>query len=260
MDREKPSILLEPTESSLGGSGSTQDDAKESRVLKWSAWAAATVVLVVAPVAWLSLPRYPKDEAPAPAQQTQPSAQSAPVQAAPPQAVPVEPASAEPAPSPAAKEPGSDEDPAAVVKDWESAMSSRDASAQAAFYADPVERYFLRHNVTKDQVVADKQTTIDRRKGIWTVKMERVQLTRPNDKTAKVSLVKHYLVQEDGKSVSEWFVPSQLQLIRDGRQMADQIGARPGLGSHDGRVGLLITNQSFATSAARAPLQHVPRA
>jgi len=219
MDRERPSGQLETAASSQGDSNADRSDAKKSRRLRWSAWAAATVVLVLAPVAWLYLPRDPKEEV-APAQQTQPSAQAASVEPAPAHAVPVQqPAPAEPAPSPAAaKEPGSDEDPAAAVKDWESAMSSRDASAQAAFYADPVERYFLRHNVTKDQVVADKQAVIDRRKGIWTVKMERVQLTRPNDKAVKVSLVKHYRVQEDGKSVSEWFVPSQLQWIRaDGR-------------------------------------------
>jgi hypothetical protein len=66
-------------------------------------------------------------------------------------------------------------------------------------------------------VLADRQAAIDKRKGIWTVKMERVKITRPKN-AARVSLIKHYMVREDGAPVSEWFVPSVLLLVReDGR-------------------------------------------
>ena len=113
--------------------------------------------------------------------------------------------------------PGEAEDPAEVVKQWGVAMQSRDAAGQAAFYADPVDRYFLQHNVGKDTVLADKQAAIDTRKGSWTVKMERVKVDRSGD-LATVSLVKHFQMQQEGEPASEWFIPSQLKLKRvDGR-------------------------------------------
>jgi hypothetical protein len=103
-------------------------------------------------------------------------------------------------------------EPADLLRQWELALRSRDAAAQASFYAVPVERYFLRHNVSKAQVEADKQQEIDRRKGIWTVTMEKVKINRKVDNTATVTLVKHYRQQEDAKPIKEWFVPSQLKL------------------------------------------------
>lgn len=103
-------------------------------------------------------------------------------------------------------------DPADLLRQWELAMNSRDASAQAAFYAVPVERYFLRHNVSKEQVEADMQQQIDNRKGLWNMRMEKVKIARNSDNTATVSLLKHYMQREDGKQGKEWFVPSQLKL------------------------------------------------
>lgn len=183
------------------------ENTKSSGWLKGSAWVAAIVVLVLAPAAWLYLPSHRQEEAP------QPQAQTQPVPAAAPQPAPVQPAAA-----PAPEQPGANEDPAVVVSQWEEAMQSRDAAAQAAFYANPVERYFLRHNVSKEDVLADRQSAIERRKGVWTVKMEQVKITRPKDGTARVSVIKHYRVQEEGSPVSEWFVPSVLLLVReDGR-------------------------------------------
>ena len=107
------------------------------------------------------------------------------------------------------------DDPGEVVKQWENAMQSRDAAAQAAFYADPVGRYFLRNNVGRDAVLADKQAEIDKRKGSWTIKMDRVKVERQGD-GATVSLVKHFTARGEGES--EWFIPTQLKLKReDGR-------------------------------------------
>jgi ketosteroid isomerase-like protein len=103
-------------------------------------------------------------------------------------------------------------DPAELLRQWEMAMRSSDAAAQAAFYAVPVERYQKRYNVSKEAIQADKQAGIDKRKGLWTVKMERLTINRLNDTEVNVSLLKHYIERDDGKPVKEWFVPSQLRL------------------------------------------------
>lgn len=180
-----------------------EDEAKGSKLLKWSAWAAAFVVLVLAPAVWLYLPRNPGN-----------STEPAPVQTAAP-AVVAQPAPVQPPPPPP---PGSEEDPAAAVKDWESAMQSNDAAKQAAFYADPVDRYFLRHNLSNADVLADRQTQVASRKDGWMVAMERIKVKQQPDTTATVHLVKHFTIRQDGKLTSEWFVPSQLLLKRaDGR-------------------------------------------
>jgi len=123
-----------------------------------------------------------------------------------------------PAPPAPKRDPTANEDPAEIVKQWETALRTRDAGAQAAFYDDPVDRYFLGHDVKKDSILADKQAAIEKRKDGWTIKMERVQVQRKGDDIANVNLVKHYMVQQDGRTQSEWFVPSRLQLKRaDGR-------------------------------------------
>jgi ketosteroid isomerase-like protein len=185
----------------LNFSSLAEEETKGSRMLRWSAWAAAIVVLVLAPAAWLYLPRNSGNAAePAPVQTATPaaSAQPAPVQL-PPQPPP----------------PGSEEDPAAAVKDWESAMQSSDAAKQAAFYADPVDRYFLRHNLSNADVLADRQTQVANRKDGWMVAMERVRVKQQPDTTVTVRFVKHFTIHQDGKLTSEWFVPSQLLLKRD---------------------------------------------
>jgi ketosteroid isomerase-like protein len=121
------------------------------------------------------------------------------------------------APEPKPSLPDESDDPAEVVKKWERAMQSRDAAAQAAFYADTVGRYFLRNNVRNDAVLADKQAEIDQRKGSWTIKMDRVKVDRQGD-AVTVSLVKHFTMQGNGEPASEWFVPTQLKLKHEDGQ------------------------------------------
>jgi len=189
--------LSAPAKNMLGASSFEDEPEASSKWLKWSAWIAAFIVLVVAPLVWLYMPSHPESATPV----SQPS-----------------PAAAAPAPAPQppilAKQPGDDPDPVMVISDWEAAMNSRDADAQAAFYADPVERYFLRHNLSRDEVKADKLAAINRRRDDWSVKMENVKITRADDNTAKARLIKHYTVKEDGKMASEWFVPSLLLMTR----------------------------------------------
>lgn len=150
---------------------------------------------------------------PAPVAATVPTPMSAPARVAATNPAPV----TLPPPVPEAPRAGADDDPAEVVKQWGVAMESHDAAAQAAFYADTVGRYFLRNNVQRDAVLADKQAEIDKRKGSWTVKMDRVKVFRSGD-LATVGLVKHFTVHQESEPASEWFIPTQLKLKReDGR-------------------------------------------
>jgi ketosteroid isomerase-like protein len=114
--------------------------------------------------------------------------------------------------------PGKAEEPAVMVKQWELAMQSRDAGAQTAFYANTVSRYFLRSKVGRDGVLADKQAAIANRKDGWTFKTERVKVERSGDSAATVMLVKHFNVEKDGATATEWFIPSQLKLTREDGQ------------------------------------------
>jgi ketosteroid isomerase-like protein len=182
-----------------------QEQEKTSRHLRWSAWAAAVIVLVLAPAAWLYLPSHiPRGTS---------TADGTAAAGAAPAAAPETPAPTE-VPQAVANIPGEDSDPAVVIQDWESATNATDASTQAAFYADPVERYFLRHNVSRDQVKADKQASIDKRKDGWSVKMEQVKVTRSGNRPARIRLIKHFKVRENGRLASEWFVPSVLEMTR----------------------------------------------
>jgi ketosteroid isomerase-like protein len=209
-ERPKTSTQVEPSgwkpSGLLAKDGAfEQEQEKTSRHLRWSAWAAAVIVLVLAPAAWLYLPSHIPDgtstvDGTAAAGAAPTPAAEAPAPTEVPQAV--------------AKMPGEDSDPAVVIQDWESAANATDASIQAAFYADPVERYFLRHNVRRDQVKADKQASIDKRKDGWSVKMEQVKVTRSGNKPARIRLIKHFKVEENGRLASEWFVPSVLEMTR----------------------------------------------
>lgn len=185
---------------------SEENAPKSSRKLRWGAWAAAIIVLVLAPAAWLYLPQEfgrsssPQNPPPAPSQPT--PAQPTPVQSLPEQ--------------PKASQPGTEDDPQAMIKDWETALRSTDPALQASFYADPVDRYFLRHNVKKEDVVADKQAAIAKRQGDWTVTLEQIKVRQQSAiSTATVRLIKHYAIHLDGRLTSQWYVPSQLQLKRD---------------------------------------------
>jgi ketosteroid isomerase-like protein len=189
-----------------------EGENRSSRLLQWGAWAAAFIVLVLAPAAWLYLPRGSNRDSIA-SQQTLPiqPAQLAPAAAATPQLA--APQVESPAVAAANDVPAKEQDPSAMVKDWEAALQSTDAAKQAAFYADPAERYFLRHNVSRDSIRADKQSQIAKRQGEWAIAMEQVKVHQQED-TASVHLIKHFTVRKDGKLTSQWYVPSLLQLKR----------------------------------------------
>jgi ketosteroid isomerase-like protein len=98
-----------------------------------------------------------------------------------------------------------------TMRQWELAMRSRDAEAQSALYASPLEEYRLFHNLNHKALQAMKQAEIDHRRGLWTMSIEKVAIVQVGD-DATVSLVKHVMEQPEGSRVSEKFIPSRLTL------------------------------------------------
>ncbi len=107
-------------------------------------------------------------------------------------------------------------DPEVWLESWASAMRSQDATAQASFYADPVDRYLLKSNVSNADVLADKQTDILSREGLWTIELKDIVIEQKPDSTARVRLVKHIisLSQFAGPQILDQSIRSQLKLKR----------------------------------------------
>ena len=103
-------------------------------------------------------------------------------------------------------------DPKVWLESWADAMRQQDASAQASFYADPVEHYALKSNVSNADVWLDKQNAIQSRPKVWTVQLEDVVVEPRPDESMRVRLTKHYISKSDAGKVSEQLVHSQLKL------------------------------------------------
>jgi hypothetical protein len=103
-------------------------------------------------------------------------------------------------------------DPYELLQEWVAAMRTRDLDAQASFYSYPVDRYLNERNVSRDSVLMAKQVAIEEKKGLWTIKLERIVIERPLKSEATVHLVKHYIEQPDRAKISERFVRAHLTL------------------------------------------------
>ncbi|MEO6816784.1 MAG: hypothetical protein ABI177_08770 [Edaphobacter sp.] len=98
------------------------------------------------------------------------------------------------------------------VQAWATAMRTRDAQAQLAFYATPLDRYFLTPNVSREQLLNDKQAEIDDRKGVWTFKAEDVVVQNQTPTSAVVYLNKHIIVELPSSTIREQRLKAQLKL------------------------------------------------
>jgi ketosteroid isomerase-like protein len=104
-------------------------------------------------------------------------------------------------------------DPKVWLESWADAMRGQDANAQALFYADPVEHYALKSNVSNADVWLDKKNAIQSRPKVWTVNLEDVVIEPRPDESLRVRLTKHYTsAQVEGGKVSERYIHSQLKL------------------------------------------------
>jgi len=93
-------------------------------------------------------------------------------------------------------------------------MQTRDANAQASFYADKLDRYLDQRNVGRAAVLRDREATNRMRKGLWTVKIEDIVIERQTDSEAEVRLMKHFIGEPEQSEILESFVPTRLTLKR----------------------------------------------
>jgi hypothetical protein len=103
-------------------------------------------------------------------------------------------------------------DPKAWLEGWAAAMGSRDPAAQVSFYADPVNQYINRRNVSHAALVQAKKADIGRRHGVWTFGVNDVVVESRTPTDATVGLVKHYKVETGPSQVSEISVRTRLRL------------------------------------------------
>ncbi|NYF90098.1 hypothetical protein RBB79_11015 [Tunturiibacter empetritectus] len=104
------------------------------------------------------------------------------------------------------------------LQGWAASMQTRDATAQASFYADKLDRYLDQRNVGRAAVLRDREATNRMRKGLWTVKMEDIVIERQTESEAQVRLMKHFISEPEQSEILESFVPTRLTLKRiDGR-------------------------------------------
>jgi hypothetical protein len=109
-------------------------------------------------------------------------------------------------------------DPKAWLDDWVAVMRTRDPVAQVAFYANPVDRYLDKRNVTNAELIADKRAAIHNREGLWTVKLENIHIDPQTGSTVTVHLTKHYMAETEPAQISEQLIPARLQLTRINNQ------------------------------------------
>jgi ketosteroid isomerase-like protein len=104
-------------------------------------------------------------------------------------------------------------DPKVWLHSWADAMQTRDAAAQAAFYADKIDFYMGQHDVGRDAVQRDRAATINIRKGLWTMTPEDVEVLDQTPTQATIRLTKHFTHDpQDGSQPMEWSVPAELIL------------------------------------------------
>jgi ketosteroid isomerase-like protein len=100
------------------------------------------------------------------------------------------------------------------LQGWAASMQTKDANAQASFYADKFDRYLDQRNVGRGAVLRDREATIRMRKGLWTMKMENVVIERQTDSEAEVRLTKHFIDEPEQSEILESYVPTHLTLKR----------------------------------------------
>ncbi len=96
---------------------------------------------------------------------------------------------------------------------WAASMRSTDPAAQASFYANHLDRYFLRTDVNHAFVLRDKQDFLRRGNRVDRFQVEDVQMQDRTDTSGRLRLLKHYVVRAGPNAPAvERLVRSELSL------------------------------------------------
>lgn len=104
-------------------------------------------------------------------------------------------------------------DPKKWLENWADALRGQDAGTQAAFYADTVDKYFLKKDVSRADVMVARQASLEKRTGSWTLRLDNVVVAEQTDTTARILLVKYIATNGPAGAVEER-LPTQIKLKR----------------------------------------------
>lgn len=106
------------------------------------------------------------------------------------------------------------DDPQLWLDDWATAMRGRDAREQTSFYADTLDSYLGRKDVSREQILADKRAAVLNRKGLWTMRLDDVSVQRSGNDDATLRFAKHYMDQVQGGEITEKIFRTKMQIRR----------------------------------------------
>ncbi len=101
-----------------------------------------------------------------------------------------------------------------TLQRWAQAMTLNDPRAEAAEYAPHMDRYFLRTNVDKAFVQADKAAYLGRGNRTASFSLRDVEIENETDTTADVRLVKDVTWAQSTSGATHMLIRSQLWLVR----------------------------------------------
>ena len=144
------------------------------------------------------------------------------------------------------------------LQGWAASMQTKDANAQASFYADKLDRYLDQRNVGRAAVLRDREATNRMRKGLWTVKIEDVVIERRTDSEAEVRLRKHFIGEPEQSEILESFVPTRLTLkliSGSGRSRRSRINlpSQSALGTPKAECGRVTTSKRSVKRKSAPP-------
>jgi uncharacterized RDD family membrane protein YckC len=99
-----------------------------------------------------------------------------------------------------------------VLTRFASATEANDPSAAASFYGESVDRYFLSRNVTKSDVLRDKEVSWAKGLRFTSYRIEQVNFDEVSSSSAKVSIIKSYEFTDPDKAPVAKKVHSRLWL------------------------------------------------
>ena len=103
-----------------------------------------------------------------------------------------------------------------TLRRWAGAMTLNDPQAESAEYAPHMSRYFLRTNVDRAFVEADKAAYLRRGNRTASFEVRDVAIENETDTTAEVRLVKDVVWGQSSSGATHKLIRSELWMVRTG--------------------------------------------